>query len=185
MKLNIYLVGFMGTGKSTVGKELARLLGRKFIDTDEVLEKKFNMNISDIFEKYGAEFFQEQEYKLAKELSQTSNKVISTGGNTLLNSEIKYIFSNTGVIICLFTQEKKLTKRLTKTSRRPELKDVEDLEEKVRDLLAKKKDIYNKVSIQLDTTFLSPKESALKILDLFKTRQKILDKLKDQYIILR
>lgn len=63
MKKNIYLAGFMGTGKSTVGRELARLLGRKFIDIDSMLEKRLGMKIPEIFEKYGEDFFRKEEKK--------------------------------------------------------------------------------------------------------------------------
>ncbi len=81
MKQNIILVGFMGSGKSTVGRELAKSLDMKFIDTDHYIERKENMRVKEIFAKKGEKYFREIETKYIKEISLLNHTVISTGGN--------------------------------------------------------------------------------------------------------
>lgn len=183
MKKNIYLVGFMGTGKSTIGKELARLIGRKFIDMDEMIEKRLGMSINEIFEKKGETFFREEEKKLAVELSDTNNRIIATGGGTINDKETRELFSQTGILICLIADKGNLVTRLKRTDKRPMLRG-EKMEEKVSDLLDERKEIYEKIPLKVNTTNLSPKEAAIKIVNLFKVRQKILDQLQNQYIVI-
>ncbi|MDQ7822418.1 MAG: shikimate kinase [Candidatus Eremiobacteraeota bacterium] len=183
MQKNIYLVGFMGTGKSTIGKELARLTGRKFIDMDLMLEKRLGMTIGEVFEAKGELFFRAEEKKLAFELAETHNRVIATGGGTILDEDIKATFASHGIMICLITDRGNLISRLNRTDKRPLLKG-EALEERVARLMEERKDIYDKIPLKVDTTNLSPKEAAEKIVNLFKIRQKILDQLQNQYIII-
>src|SRR5437879_3997154 len=108
----------MGTGKSTIGKELAKLLGRKFIDVDDAVERKFGMTVNEIFAQKGEEFFRDEEKKLALELSESHNRVVATGGGTILDSDVRAAFGRTGLMICLFTNKDELVKRLERTSKR-------------------------------------------------------------------
>ncbi|MBM3462434.1 MAG: shikimate kinase [Armatimonadetes bacterium] len=180
-KRNIYLAGFMGTGKSTVGRELARLMGRKFIDTDQALEKLLGMTVNETFAQKGEEFFRTEERKLALELADTFNRVVATGGGTLLDPEVRMAFAKSGLMICLFTTEDQLVQRLERTDKRPMLKGGE-LRDRVEQLLQERKEIYDKISIRVDTTNLTPQEAARKIHDLLKMRQRVLDRLQSQYI---
>ena len=82
--MNIILIGFRGTGKTTIGKILARQLGKGFIDADEYLEKKEGMSIKDIFEKGGEKLFRDIESKVIAELPLLDDKVIATGGGAVL-----------------------------------------------------------------------------------------------------
>ncbi|GAF83047.1 unnamed protein product, partial [marine sediment metagenome] len=82
MRENIIITGFMGTGKSIVAEELARKLRMEFIDMDQIIEERQGLTISDIFARYGENYFREQENKLVKELSRKENMVIATGGGT-------------------------------------------------------------------------------------------------------
>lgn len=170
----------MGTGKSTIGKELARLLGRQFLDMDQLLEKRLGMTIKDVFGERGEEFFRREEKKLAFEIAKTNNKVIATGGGTIIDEDIRASFSQNGILICLFTDKDSLITRLKRTDKRPMLKG--DVERKVERLLEERKEIYDNIPLKVDTTNLSPKDAAEKIVDLFKVRQKVLDQLRDQYI---
>jgi shikimate kinase len=183
MKKNIYIVGFMGTGKSTIGKELARLLGRRFLDMDAMLEKSLGMTINEIFEREGEEFFRAEEKKLAFELIKTNNQVISTGGGTINDEDVREAFSKNGIMICLFADRDNLISRLQRTDKRPLLKG-DSLEKRVNKLMNERMEIYDKIPLRVNTTNLSPKEAAAKIVDLFKIRQKILDQLQNQYIII-
>ena len=82
--MNIILIGFRGTGKTTIGKILARQLGKEFIDADMYLEKKEGMSIKDIFTKGGEPLFRDIESKVIAELSLLDDKVIATGGGAVL-----------------------------------------------------------------------------------------------------
>ena len=79
-KKNISLIGFMGTGKTTIGKILAERIGYKFIDVDEYIVKTEGKPINEIFEKYGEDYFRDLETKAIKKILKEENQVISTGG---------------------------------------------------------------------------------------------------------
>lgn len=179
-RMNIYIVGFMGTGKSTVGKELARNMGRKFLDMDQLIESRIGKSIPEIFSERGEAYFRQEEKKLAYEIAMTNNKVVATGGGTILDEDVRALFSDNGILICLFTSSENLISRLSRTDKRPLLRD--DLENKVKRLIEERKEIYDRIPLKVDTTNLSPKEAANKIVDLFRLRQKALDQLRDQYI---
>jgi shikimate kinase len=180
---NIYIVGFMGTGKSTIGKELAQEMGRKFLDMDVVLEKRFGKSINEIFNEKGEDFFREEEKKLAFELADTYNQVIATGGGTITIEGVKELFSRTGILICLFADKSNLISRLQRTDKRPMLKG-DSLETRIDALMDERREIYEKIPFRVNTTNLSPKEAAKKIVNLFGLRQRALDQLQNQYIII-
>jgi len=81
--MNIALCGFMGAGKTVVGKELAKITGRKFVDTDEMIEEKTGISIPAIFAARGEEYFRELEFEICKKTAELKNAVISTGGGAL------------------------------------------------------------------------------------------------------
>lgn len=172
----------MGTGKSTVGRELAKRLGYHFIDMDILIEEKLKLSIAQIFEKYGEEYFRDEEKKAAEDLSRLNSKVVATGGGTILNDEIREILLKSGVIVCLFAEKEHLVKRLGKLERRPVLNTGGNLQERVEQLIMEREEIYNKITIRLNTTHLTPMQSADKIVDLLRTRQRILDSLNRHYI---
>ncbi|MCL5036517.1 MAG: shikimate kinase [Chloroflexi bacterium] len=184
MRKNIYLAGFMGTGKSTVGKELARLMGRKFIDMDQVLERRLGMKISEIFEKHGEEFFRDEEKKLALEIAHSYNKVVATGGGTILDLEVREAFRSTGLIIGLEAGQEELVSRLARKNHRPLVTGKKPVARRVKELLDEREPVYKQITIRVNTTNLTPNEAARKIVDLLKTRQRILDQLQSQYITL-
>lgn len=181
MKKNIYLVGFMGTGKSTIGKQLARVTGRKFIDTDKELERRFEMSVNAIFEKKGEIFFREEEKKLAFELALQANMVVSAGGGTIMDPDTFETFKATGIMICLYADREELVMRLKRTNKRPTLKGA-DIEEKIHRLIEERDKIFTKIPIKVDTTNMTPREVVQKLMQLFKIRQNVLDKLQNQYI---
>lgn len=80
---NIILCGFMGAGKTAVGKELAKTLNYNFIDTDELIEKEQKITIKEIFEKYGEQYFRDLEYEAFKKITDMENTVVSTGGGLI------------------------------------------------------------------------------------------------------
>ena len=82
---NIILIGFMGCGKTTVGKKLASMSGRKFLDMDDEIVRRAGMKITEIFEKYGEDRFRQMETELCEQLSETEGLVIATGGGVIKN----------------------------------------------------------------------------------------------------
>lgn len=181
LRRNIYLAGFMGTGKSTVGRELARVMGRKFIDLDLELEKRVGMPIPRIFEEHGEAWFRAQEKALALEVAGLSNRIVATGGGTLMDPEVFSAFGTSGLLICLYTRRDDLIKRLERSDKRPLLTGG-NVAEKVDALMQARKELYETIKIRVDTTELTPMEAARKIGDLLNTRQRILDRLQSQYI---
>jgi shikimate kinase len=123
---------------------------------------------------------------IAQELSQQTDRVIASGGNTILNDEIRELFSETGLIICLVVDKEELVNRLKRTDKRPILRgNKEELAEKVERLLEDRKNKYFRIPIRLDATKMTPPEAAKKIIDILKMKMKILDRLHDQYILIQ
>lgn len=116
-KLNIVLCGFMGCGKSTVGKKLSQMTQMEFVDMDGYIEKRAGMKIPDIFEKHGEGFFRDLEHEAAVELSQRGGYVVATGGGALTFQRNVDAFKEGGVIVLLDTPLRVLQLRLKK---RPE-----------------------------------------------------------------
>ena len=171
MKKNIIITGFMGTGKTVVAIELARKLGMKFIDMDQLIEERQEMSISDIFVRYGEKYFREQENKLVKELSQKENMVIATGGGTFLNNlNNAKILNQKGQIICLHANPQALYNRLKKKNNRPLIKGNNILD-KINHLLEKRKKIYDSFPWKIDTSNLSVQEVVDKIIELLKVER--------------
>ena len=112
MKKNIILCGFMGCGKSTVGKQLSERMGMKFIDTDSYIEQKEGMTISEIFAEKGEDYFRSLELEVCKELSNLHAAVISTGGGTLLKDKNVKAIKKNGVVFLLNVSSNTVLTRL-------------------------------------------------------------------------
>ena len=168
MKSNIIITGFMGTGKSVVAKQLACKLKMEFIDMDRIIEERRGMSIADIFAGHGENYFREQENKLVKELSQKENKVIATGGGTLLSSYNAGMLGQTGEIVCLYADSQTIYNRVNKKNDRPLLKGENVLSE-INRLLEERKKVYSNFTIKIDTTNLSVQEVVDKIIALLKS----------------
>jgi len=167
MRENIIITGFMGTGKSIVAKELARKLKMEFIDMDQAIEERQGMSISDVFGRYGENYFRKQENKLVKELSQKENMVIATGGGTFLSWDNIRILSQKGRIICLYADSQAIYNRVKRKNNRPLIKGNNILN-KINHLLTKRKKIYDNFHWKINTTNLSVQEVVDKIIDLLK-----------------
>ena len=99
--MNIILCGFMGSGKTVVGTELAKITGRKFVDTDEMVEKKQGVAIKAIFATRGEEYFRDLEWEVCKEVAQMKDAVISTGGGAMTFQRNVDAVKNSGKIVFL------------------------------------------------------------------------------------
>lgn len=151
MTKNIVLFGFMGTGKSSVGKKLAEDLKMKFVEMDSVIEEKENRSISNIFSKKGEKYFRKLERNLVKKISKEKGLVVSTGGGVVLNPDNVKDFKKNGILVCFNASPKEIYKRITKTKRRP-LLNVDNPLRKIKDLLDYRRPYYDKIKIQINTT---------------------------------
>ena len=109
---NLILIGMMASGKSTIGRLLAKKLNLRFYDTDFIIEKKTKMKIYEIFKKKGETEFRNLEEKITLKLLKKSNCVISLGGGAFLNNKIRRVVQNSGTSICLDWSHKKIIKGL-------------------------------------------------------------------------
>lgn len=152
---NIILCGFMGCGKSTIGRKLAAKTGKEFVDMDRYIEAKENLTVKEIFEKYGEGKFRELETEACKELSEKSGLIIAAGGGTLTFRENIDILKSTGRIVYVDVKYEMLCERLKRDTRRPLLQ-VENRNEVIKELLEKRRPIYERAaSIYIDGNFTS------------------------------
>ncbi len=132
MEKNIVLIGFMGTGKSSVGLKLAEKLKMKFVDMDREIEKVTGMSVSQLFRKYGEIRFRSEERLMAQKLSRQRNLVIATGGGVVLEDENIQQLQESGIMICLEASPSDILSRVSrKKGTRPLLKrdlTIEDIE---------------------------------------------------------
>ena len=141
MKNNIVLVGFMGFGKSTVGKLAAKQLGYYFCDTDTLIEQRENATVSEIFADKGESYFRTLERDIIRELSEQSELVISTGGGAVMNPENTDNLRKTGFVVSLDITPEAVLKRLEKDTTRPLLM-RDDKATAVAELIAQRKPFY-------------------------------------------
>jgi shikimate kinase len=149
----IFLIGFMGSGKSTTGKKLASHLKWTFIDLDEKIENMTGMKIRDIFSEKGEAFFRRTESEVLQEMASESNAVISTGGGTPCFGNNMDFMLRTGITVYLRMTPARLKNRLAGSSdRRPLLKDIgkEDLEEYIAGKLSEREKWYSRAEIIID-----------------------------------
>ena len=124
--MNIFLVGPMGSGKSSLGKKLAKSLDKKFIDTDKEIEKKENKTINEIFENHGEKYFREKEKEFLKSIPNSLNMVIATGGGIVSGQENREKLKENRVIFLNASVERQ-SKRTSRSDKRPLLKNVDRL----------------------------------------------------------
>jgi len=139
----VILTGFMGTGKTTVGKLLAEHLNYRFIDTDELIESRHNRSISDIFQELGEDAFRKMERSIVKELANLDRVVISTGGRLMLDPENALALSHNSRVLCLVAMPDEILARVKsdKTHERP-LLEVSNPKERIVELLQERRDDY-------------------------------------------
>ncbi len=161
---NIVLTGFMGTGKTEVGRELARVLGWRLIDVDGEIVRSRNMSINEIFGKFGEPEFRDIETETIKEISKKKNVIISTGGGAVLRQENMDILRENGVIVCLSATPETILGRTSSNDERPLLR-VNNPLEKIGELLEFRRPFYEKADIIIDTEEKTPLQVAEEILE--------------------
>jgi shikimate kinase len=157
MKKHIYLTGFMGSGKSTIGRTLARELQRKFIDSDYEIENKYSKEIKDIFASEGESRFRQIEQEMIVRLSQyTESCIISLGGGALISDKNLEIVLNSGFLIYIKSKPEEIWRRIKHSTRRPLLRHEdefwtrEDYLHRIKALLLQREKGYHKAQIIID-----------------------------------
>ena len=187
MSKNIILIGFMGTGKSTLGRYLAKRMRAKFIDMDIAIENDLGMSVADIFKRYGENYFRQQERELVKRLSAKSGMIIATGGGTVKNPANVADLKKNGVIFCLEASIDELVLRTNKPGVRPVLDKMDkgDRRKAIEELLEKRKNIYEKAAdYHLDTTEWNEEMLACQIMQIMGETVVNVDLGQDSYDIL-
>jgi shikimate kinase len=167
MNKNIALVGFMGVGKSVVGKALAERLKLDFADLDEIIEKREKRPITRIFEDSGEAYFRSLEKSLVKEFSQKSGMVIACGGGVVMDQENMDNLKQAGVIIYLKAEPQVIFARTGGKSHRP-LLNVGNPEKRIAELLDKRQPFYAKADYTVDTSDKNIAEVVERIIEIAK-----------------
>lgn len=158
-KPNIILTGFMGTGKTTVGRLLAKQLDYEFIDTDQHIEKQIGCSIAEYFKKEGESAFRQRESELAQSLSEKSGMIVSTGGRMMLDPSNAEALSKTGRVFCLIAAPEEILERVSNDSHvRPLLQGANPLEHIV-ELMQEREKGYKRFS-QFTTSERKPTDIA-------------------------
>ena len=148
---NIYFIGLMGAGKTTIGKILAKNLGKTFYDTDQVIEQRTGVKVSTIFELEGEEGFRKRETAMIEELSQLDNIVMATGGGAVLLPENRQALKQHGCVIYLRANVNDLWVRMRHDKHRPLLQNV-DVRAKLEQLYHQRNPLYTETaSLIIDT----------------------------------
>jgi len=169
-KANIILTGFMGTGKSTVGKLVAKALGYHFVDTDDLIQIRTGRTIAEIFNERGEAAFREMEAETARELSQKSGLVISTGGRLMLDPDNATVLGENGRIFCLKATPEEIVARISRDAgaARPLLRGGEDPIERVIGLMREREDGYARFR-EIETSGQTPEAVAKRLLEAYQT----------------
>jgi len=149
----IYLVGFMGVGKSTIGKKLAHQLNYEFIDLDDAFEKKYKIGISNFFRKYDEELFRKMEHELLVETFEKSHVLVSTGGGTPCFFDAMEKINRAGLSIYIKMSPAAIAYRLSAAKRkRPLLEGLskEELQEFITKKLKKREPVYLQAHIHIN-----------------------------------
>mgnify|MGYP001575660376 CR=1 FL=1 len=165
MHKNIVLTGFMGTGKTSTGRLLARKLGTRFIDTDTLIEKEAGIPIREIFEKFGEVHFRGLEREIVKKVAEENGVVIAVGGGAIVNPANLTDLKRHGIVVSLTASVEVILSRVEKNIDRPLLK-VEDKLGKIKELIAVRAPFYEKAEITVDTDCKNPEQVADEILEL-------------------
>ena len=165
--VNLALIGFMGTGKTSVGRHVAEHLGFEFLDTDELIQSHTGRTIADIFAKDGEPAFRELERKAVQELSTREKTLISTGGGLPTNEENLAALKSFALVICLWASPEKIWERVKNQSHRPLLHDA-DPQKKIRELLAAREPFYKQADVLINTDLRSVREAAQQVTLQFK-----------------
>jgi shikimate kinase len=160
MRNNIVFIGFMGSGKTSIGRLVAHRLGFQFIDTDAVIVERAGMQVSEIFARHGEDWFRDQESAALHSLSILQRAVISTGGGVVLRPENRALLGEIGFVVWLTAGEEVIYERVSRNKKRPLLQTA-DPRATVHELLEKRRPLYTEAAqFTLDSSTLKHEAAA-------------------------
>ncbi len=165
--VNIALIGFMGTGKTSVGRLVADMLHFDYLDTDETIQTCTGRTITDIFNTDGEPAFRALEQKVVQELAGRTKTVIATGGGLPANPDNLASLKSHALVACLWASPEKIWERVRHQSHRPLLHD-EDPQARIRELLAAREPFYKQADVLLNTDLRSVREVAQQVVHQFR-----------------
>jgi shikimate kinase len=165
--VNLALIGFMGTGKTSVGRLVAELLDFEYFDTDEMIQAATGKTVAEIFKNDGEKNFRALEEKVVAELASRAKTVIATGGGLPTNSANLKSLKTHALVVCLWASPEKIWERVKNQSHRPLLHDANP-QAKIRELLAAREPFYKQADVLLNTELRSVREVAQQIVHQFR-----------------
>lgn len=170
-KRNIFLIGPMGAGKSTIGRQLAQMLNMDFLDSDAVIEERAGADIDWIFDIEGEAGFRKREERIINELTQAQGLVLSTGGGSVLSKDNRNFLSARGIVVYLETSVDKQFERTQRDKKRPLLQ-TDDPYQTLKELSEIRNPLYEEIAdIVLQTDEQSAKVVATRIIDMMDNLQ--------------
>jgi shikimate kinase len=166
MKTNLVLFGFMGAGKSTVGKRIAELHEMEFVDTDAIIEDLEGVSIDEVFQARGETAFRQRERDIVKDVARGNNTVIATGGGVPLDFRNLEALDEKGLGVLLMVSAPDVVARIKDVDNRPLLKGGMDVG-RVQSLLSQRRDAYGRLRHRVDTSRLTVDQVAAKVWELF------------------
>lgn len=143
---NIFLIGPMGAGKTTIGRQLSSTLDKEFVDSDIEIEERTGANISWIFDVEGEEGFRKREEKIIEELTQRKNIVLATGGGAVLAPENRKFLQSRGKVVYLMATIGQQVERTKHDQRRPLIQNVKDIKAKLTELMEIRDPLYREIA---------------------------------------
>ena len=166
-KENLVFLGMMGSGKSSIGSLVAKKLNLEFIDIDKEIEKKLGMNIKEIFNSKGENYFRELEEKVTLKKLKLNSTVISLGGGAFVNQQIRKEVLNKHISFWLNWNDQIILNRIRNSAKRPIAYKLSD--DKLVELIKNRSDLYSKALYKIKCDNLSKKEIVKKILKIYET----------------
>ena len=168
-RFNLFIIGMMGSWKSTVGRELAGKLNFEFVDVDDAIEEVMDMKISDIFKEFGENRFRKMETAFFSEKSKQYGHVFSTGGGIILEEKNRNILQKRGITFLLHASTKTLASRISNTTKRPLLNDSDNIQQRLDQIWNDRKLYYrNSAHHTIITDNLKPKKVLEKICNILE-----------------
>jgi shikimate kinase len=169
---NVFLVGPMGAGKTTIGRLLAEQLGKTFYDSDQVIEERAGANIPWIFDVEGEAGFRQRECAVIEELCALDNIVLATGGGAVLSEQNRKELRRGGVVVYLMATLNQQVERTRRDQKRPLLRNVADPRAKLQQLMDQREPLYREVADHMImTSRRSPKSVCGEILQMLRESQ--------------
>ena len=162
---NLVLIGFMGSGKSSVGRRLSALIGHRFVDTDELVMQAEGRSVAEIFEREGEDYFRDTEQRVIENLVGVCGIVLATGGGLILRAVNRETLTKIGIIAWLDANSDALFERATRSGKRPLLLTT-DPRKSFDELLNSRRNLYSSTAdFRIDSSRLTHDEAAQRLLD--------------------